>query len=74
MELLIIWFTFSSGVQLYQVIMNVLEYDVVELSDEDYPLGLVGSGENSRTIKYIFLWAKLYTYRRHLFHNGLLDM
>ena len=37
-------------------ISNVLEYDVVELSDKDYLLGLVESGENSRTINYIFFY------------------
>ena len=51
-----------------------MEYDVVELSDKDYLLGLVESRENNRTINYIFLWAKFYTYRQHLLHNGLLDM
>ena len=43
-------------------ISNVLDYDVVELSDKDYLLGLVDSGESSRTINYIFLWAKFYIY------------
>ena len=38
-----------------------LEYDVVELSDKDYLLGLVESGGNSRNVNYIFLWAEFYT-------------
>ena len=51
-----------------------LEYDVVELSDKDYLLGLVECGGNSRTVNYIFLWAEFYTYRQRLIHKGLLDM
>ena len=41
-------------------VRNVLGYDVEELLDKDYLLGLVGGGENGRTVNYIFLWAKFY--------------
>ena len=49
-------------------------YDVVELLDTDYLLGHVWNGKNSRTVNYIFLWAKCYIYRQCLFHNGLLKV
>ena len=54
--------------------VNALEYNVGELSDIDYFLGLVEGGESGRTINYIFLRAKIYIYRQGLFHNGLLDV
>ena len=53
---------------------QVLGFDMRELSDKDYLLGLVGSGERIRTINFVFLWAKFYIYRQRLFHDSLLDV
>ena len=41
---------------------QVLGFDMRELSDKDYLLGLVGSAERIRTINFFFLWAKFYIY------------
>ena len=82
-EQMIIWFIFSLQAcpavhkfldRIKNWVRNVLGYDVEEILDKDYLLGLVGGGENGRTVNYVFLWAKFYIYRQLFFHNGLLDV
>ena len=53
---------------------KILGFNMRELSDKDYLLGLVGGGEQVRTINFVFLLAVFHIYRQRLFHDSLLDV
>ena len=68
------WVVRQFLVRIGRWLKQVLGFDMRELSDKDYLLGLVGDGERVRTINLVFLWAKFYKYRQRLFHDSLLDV
>ena len=71
------WFIFSLPVRQFLVrigrwLEQVLGFNMRELSDKDYLLGLVGVESELELLT--FLWVKFYIYIGKLFYDSLLDV